>query len=105
MLRRFVIGLLLVGTAVVALYACMLVPYMAASSQYERLVARHPKTRAEVERELFWFVTHRRIDRSESDIGRHFNYAGQFEQYSALGGEIDVVYDGDRVVMVLPSFE
>jgi hypothetical protein len=104
-LRAFVIGGLTLFGGIVLYYAWVFVPYFKAATEYDRLSAHRPKTRAEVDRVLrSW--PHRRIDKSESQYGRLTELTGNYEQYSVLGAPIDLVYDpSDRVIAILPSYE
>ena len=103
--RRLIIGALAVFGALVLAWGCMIGCYMQADSEYRRLTARHPRTRAEVE-SVVGRWPHYRIEREDSHIGRHFGYVGEYVQYSMFGAPIDVVYDAsDRVVVILPSYE
>lgn len=89
----------------VLLHAWNLVGYLKAETEYRRLHAHKPKTRAEVDRILSAWP-HRRIEKSESDFGRHTAITGEYERYSVLGAPIDVVYDkSGRIIVILPSYE
>lgn len=67
--RALAIGALTLFGGVLLFYAWMLVPYLEASTEYQRLMARKPKTRAEVESALRRWP-HRRIEKSESMVRR-----------------------------------
>ncbi len=82
--------------------------YLCACRQYDRLVARTPTTRCEVEARLVIY-THRRISRGQSEwASRRELRAGEYlERYNILGIQpIDVVYDrADLVAAIYPEYE
>lgn len=105
-LRR--LGLAAAGLAVlgVLLLGAALGPSLLVGAQYERLSHVEPRTRASVEAALFPLVVrHTVITKEQSDWGRNLSLSGQYERYSVLGEPIDVVYAGDRVLAILPSYE
>jgi len=102
--RRWLLGTSAVLIGLAMLVTSLWLPYLLADRQYEKLLALKPATRGQLETALF-FTRHHAISKAQSDWGRHTAFNGQFERYSILGEPIDVVYDGDHVLTILPSFE
>ena len=92
------VALYLVGSVVV---------YSSTNRQYEKLVKENPKTREEVERTLRWYLSRDiSVEGSRSGSYRCLAAGEEVRQYLILGiGSIEVVYRGELVVSMFPSYE